>query len=287
MGRLLVGLVGFGAIAYIAFCLALWLGQTRLIFYPQPVSINTPADWGLTYEDVQIPVGKGHLHGWWLPHPDPDAKTVLILHGNASNVAGTLSQTWRLLEAGLSALIVDYRGYGRSSGPFPNETRVYEDAAAAWNYLTETRQIAPNSIIIFGHSIGGAIAIDLARHRPQAAGLIVQASFTSMADMMKHVGYSRIVPKWLLNQRFDSAAKIHLLAMPILVIHGTDDATVPPAMSQQLYSQMAEPKQIWLVSGAHHNDIAEHSGSTYTAKLRQWIQALPTGEQSARSLAQS
>lgn len=275
MVKLSFGFIGIGAIAYIAFCLSLWLGQTRLIFFPQPAPLSTPADKGLTYEDVWIPVGEGYIHGWWLPSSDLDAKTVLIFHGNATNVEGTLYQSQYLLATGLSALMIDYRGYGLSSGPFPNEDRVYEDAAAAWNYLTETRHISPASILLFGHSIGGAIAIDLATNHPEAAGLIVQATFTSMADMVDHVGYSRIVPKRLLHQHFDSYTKIRSIEMPVLFIHGLADETIPYPMSEKLYRAKPGSKDLWLVPEANHNNIAELTQQQYTNRLRQWLNSLP------------
>lgn len=275
MVKLGLGLLGLGAIAYALVCIGLWWGQTRLIFYPQPAPATTPAEAGLAYEDVWIPVGNAQIHGWWFSAADPNAKTVLILHGNASNVEDTLHQTFHLLEAGLAALIIDYRGYGLSSGPFPNEKRVYEDAAAAWHYLTETRGIAPASIIIFGHSIGGAIAIDLATRQPQAAGLIVQATFTSMGDMMDHVGYSRLFPKWLLHQHFASAVKIREVQMPVLLIHGLEDETVPFRMSQHLYEDIvAAPKVLWLVPEAGHNDIINTASEEYTQRLRAWLNSL-------------
>ncbi|MGD1930746.1 MAG: alpha/beta hydrolase [Leptolyngbyaceae cyanobacterium] len=271
MEQLIFGLLGLGAIAYAALCLALWWGQTRLIFHPQPAPTTTPASVGLAYEDIQISVAEGHIHGWWLPHEAPHAKTALVLHGNASNVADTLNQTQPLLAAGLSALVIDYRGYGRSSGPFPNESRAYADAAAAWAYLVETRGIPADAIVIFGHSIGGAIAIDLAYHQPQAAGLIVQASFTSMTAMMDHVGYSRIVPKWLLHQRFDSITKIASVSPPLLLIHGLADTTVPARMSEALQAAAAAPKQLWLLPGAEHNDIAEIAHAHYIDRLKEWL----------------
>lgn len=273
MVKLLFGL-GVGAIAYVAFGLSLWLGQTRLIFYPQPAPFTTPADAGFPYEDVQISVGDGHIHGWWLPSANPNAKTVLVFHGNASNVENTLIQTQQFLALGLSAFIIDYRGYGLSSGPFPNEQRVYEDAIAAWDYLTQTREISANDIVIFGHSIGGAIAIELASQQPAAAGLIVQATFTSMTDMMDHAGYSRLVPKWLLNQHFASIDKVQTLQMPVLVIHGMNDQTVPASMSQTLYGAIAAPKQLWLVPIADHNDIATVAGEQYSLTVQGWLQTL-------------
>lgn len=275
MGRLILSLIGFGAIAYLGLAIALWLVQTRLMFFPQPPPVTTPATVGRPYEDVVIPVGKGHIHGWWLPAADPRAKTALIFHGNASNVESSFQKNQPLLAAGLAALIIDYRGYGLSSGPFPNEARVYEDATAAWEYLTQGRQIPPGSIVIWGDSIGGAIAIELARHQPHAAGLVVQASFTSMGDMMDYAGYGQWLPKWLLNQRFDSLPKVATLRLPTLFIHGEGDRTVPATMSQRLYAATPEPKTLWLVPGAAHNDIATVAGAAYEQKLTAWLATLP------------
>lgn len=275
MVKLGLGIIGLGAIAYSMFCFGLWLGQARLIFYPQPAPVTTPASAGLAYEDVWIPVGSDRLHGWWIPAADPQSKTVLVFHGNASNIEGALYQNAYLLEAGLSVLMIDYRGYGLSSGSFPNEAQVYEDAAAAWHYLTQTRAIAPNSIIIFGHSIGGAIAIDLASQQPDAAGLMVQGTFTSMADMMDQVGYSRIVPKNLLNQHFDAYAKIRSIKIPTLFIHGLADEIVPYAMAEKLYAAKPGPKSLLLIPEAHHNDVGTLIFDGYLNSLEQWLDSLP------------
>jgi fermentation-respiration switch protein FrsA (DUF1100 family) len=283
MAKFVFGLFGLGMLSYAAICLTLWFRQTRLIFYPQPAPLSTPADVGLAYEDVWIPVEQGHIHGWWIPSRAPNPYTALVLHGNASNVEDTLYQSQSLLAAGMAALIIDYRGYGHSSGPFPSEASVYEDAAAAWDYLTQTRQIPSETIVIFGHSIGGAIAIDLATQRPQAAGLIVKATFSSMADMMDHVGYSRFFPKWLLHQQFDSYSKIQDIPIPVFLIHGVDDTTVPFTMSEQLYSAIPGPKELWLIPQAGHNDIIDTAGEAYPHKLRQWLLSLPQPQLSAYS----
>ncbi|MGF1521086.1 MAG: alpha/beta hydrolase [Leptolyngbyaceae cyanobacterium] len=274
MGGLLLGLIGVGAIAYVGVCLAIWLGQSRLIFHPQSDLATTPGDIGLTYQDVQIPVGGGHLHGWWLPATDDHTQTILFLHGNAGNIAANLRYAGELCQAGPSILMIDYRGYGLSSGPFPNEARVYEDASAAWRYLTQTQSIAPENIVIFGHSIGGAIAIELARYSSKAAGLIVESTFTSMSAMVDYIGYSRIVPKWLLNQLFDSEQKLPTLHLPMLLIHGLEDNTVPATMSEQLYAKASGPKKLWLVPGANHNDIAEVAGPKYSEFLQRWLASL-------------
>lgn len=271
MVKLGIGVIGLGAIAYAIVSSVLWFGQARLIFFPQPAPVSTPADAGLAYEDVWIPVGEGHIHGWWLPATDPNAKTVLILHGNASNVEGALYKASYFLAAGLSALVIDYRGYGLSSGPFPNEAQVYEDAAAAWTYLTETREIPDDSILVFGHSIGGAIAIDLIQSQPQAAGLIVESTFTSMSAMMDHIGYSRLFPKRLLNQKFDSYSKIKNVEVPVLFIHGLEDETVPFQMTQDLHNVANEPKELWLVPDANHNNVASVNEQRYFTILHSWL----------------
>lgn len=285
MGRFVLIVMGVGTIAYIAFCLALWFGQTRLIFHPQLAPTTTPAEFGIAYEDVWIEMGQGRVHGWWLPAPTADTQTVLILSGNASNVEDGLSHAIHFLKLGLSALAIDYRGYGNSEGSFPTEAHVYEDAAAAWHYLTQIRQILPSNIVLFGHSIGGAVAVDLASQQPEAAGAIIQASFTSMGDMMDEVGYSRVVPKWLLNQRFASEEKAPKLQMPVLFIHGLNDRTIPASMSQQLYSLTPEPKQIWFVPGADHNDIADVAGQQYEQVLSQWLTTLSSQATSAKAIS--
>ncbi|MEL6381062.1 MAG: alpha/beta fold hydrolase [Cyanobacteria bacterium J06626_18] len=271
MGRWILKLGGLGVFAYIGACLAIWFGQPRLIFHPQMGLALTPADLDLPYEDVWIPVDEGQIHGWWIPANAPNAKTVLYLHGNAGNIETNVWRARYLSQLGLSVLLIDYRGYGLSSGPFPNETRVYEDTNAAWDYLTQNRKITPQNIVIFGHSIGGAIAINLAHQYPQAGGLIVESTFTSMADMVDLTIYGQVFPKWLLHQTFPSQQKLPELKMPVLLIHGLDDNTIPATMSEQLYAEVPDPKQLWLVPGANHNNVAEVAGPEYREVLQQWL----------------
>lgn len=247
------------------------------MFVPRRELDVTPAALGLPYQTVRLPVPAqgltpaGELHGWWLP-ADGAEFTLLYLHGNAGNISSHLSFASRFQQAGLSVLLIDYRGYGLSSGPFPSEARIYEDAQTAWRYLVETRGILPEQIVIFGHSIGGAIAIDLAHQTPDAAGLIVENTFTSMLAMALRQGYGRWVPvDWLLNQRFDSLSKVPQLQLPVLFIHGLADLTVPPEMSQQLYAATPPPKDLWLVPGADHNTVAEIAGGSYEQQLQRFL----------------
>lgn len=275
--KLLLKGLGLGAIAYLIICIALWIWQRRLIFYPSSSLKYTPSDLGLVYEDVWISVltWKGKLekmHGWWIPS-DSSKEVVLYLHGNGVNISANLTSVQKFHQMGLNVLIIDYRGYGRSEGKFPSESEVYRDAQCAWDYLVLERKIEPQNIFIFGHSLGGASAIDLAVRKPKAAGVIVENTFTSMVEMIDHQGIYRLLPaKLVLNQRFDTRSKVRLLRIPLLLIHGTDDRTVPYTMSQVLYDMAEVPKQLLLVNGAGHNNVASVGEGQYIQAVQDFRQ---------------
>lgn len=276
--KLLLKGLGLGAIAYLLICIALWIWQKRLIFYPSSIIEYTPSDLGLAYSDVWIPVltweGKlEKMHGWWIPSESSSPEVVLYLHGNGVNIGANLGPVKKFHSYGMDVLIIDYRGYGRSEGKFPNESEVYRDAQAAWDYLVLKRNVAAEKIFIFGHSLGGAIAIDLAVRKPNAAGVIVESTFTSMVEMIDHQGiYSFLPAKLVLNQRFDTSSKLKLLRVPLLLIHGTDDRTVPCAMSQVLYDMAEVPKQLLLISFASHNNVASFGGEQYIQGVQKFRQ---------------
>ena len=250
------------AIAYIASCILLFILQTRFIFQPTAIIQKTPDAFNITYEEVWLPItnklGKiEKLHGWWIPGKSSgeSAKVLLYLHGNGLNIGANINQSYRFRQFGFSVLLIDYRGYGRSQGSFPNESQVYEDAETAYNYLVKQRQLSPSQILLYGHSLGGAVAIELAIKYPKSAGLIVQSSFTSMADMVDRYGFMRIFPvRLLLTQRFNSIAKVQLLRMPVLFVHGTADPFIPATMSKTLCAVSSEPKKLLLVPNAKHNN---------------------------------
>ncbi len=268
---------GIGAIAllYLGACIALWAYQPRMIFFPDALVKSRPTEVGLAYEDIELQVQGDTVHGWWIPAVGETAPVVLYLHGNGSNVGDLVARAQRFHEWNYNVLLIDYRGYGRSSGKFPNERRVYEDAEAAWQYLTQERQVAAERIVIFGQSLGGAIAVQLASQKNDAAGLIVESSFTSMREMVGH-SYSRLpslVPvNLILTQRFDSLAKVRSLKMPLLLLHGTEDQMVPARMSQALYDAAGGEKSLVWLEGGGHNDLPYREGSEYADSIRAFVE---------------
>jgi hypothetical protein len=257
--------------AYLGGCVFLRERQSHFIFVPQPDLSTTPAQLNLPYQDVWIAVTpNAKIHGWWLPTPNT-TQVLLYLHGNGKNIGANLNRAAAYQRLGFSVLLIDYRGYGRSDGPFPSEHQVYEDAEAAWTYLVQTRRVIPQHIVLYGHSLGGAIAIELATRHPQVAGLIVEGSFTSMYDMANQ-GIYRLFPiNWLLTQRFDSRQKVRLLRSPLLLVHGTADEVVPAWMSQALFTTAAGPKQLVLIPSAGHDNVPKLGGEQYWGAVKTFL----------------
>lgn len=237
----------------------IWDTQRESIFEPAAVLQTSPARLGAPFEELRIPSGsgaeRGDLHAWWIPAEKPDAPTVLYLHGNFRNISYNLENALRYRALGSNLLLVDYRGYGKSSGGKPSEAKVYEDAEAAWQYLVRQRGVKPQQLFIYGHSLGGAVAIDLALRHPEAAGLITESTFTSM-QAMGELKYDFLPAGLLLNQRFESLQKIPQLKIPVLLIHGTWDQKVPVSMAQQLFEAAPQPKTLVMIEGGEHSNNA-------------------------------
>lgn len=258
--------------------MSLYLYQERLIFKPETTIQTTPAERNLAYQEVWVPVeqtgGADKLYGWWLPAQGKTIGTILYLHGYSGNIGDNLTPAYQLTQLGFSVFLVDYRGYGKSQGKFPFERQVYADAEVAWNYLTTIRKISPKQMIIYGHSMGGAIAIDLATHHPEASSLIVQSSFTNLLTMAERSWWLKVVPlQLLLTQKFDSLAKVGSLKMPILYIHGTGDRFVPPEMSRSLYtaSSTVNKQLILVINAEHKNSSPEFATPEHLETVTQFI----------------
>lgn len=260
-------------LAYLLVCAYFWTIQRGKIYEPSAVMQSTPERLGMKYEQLTIPSGagaeRGTLDGWWIPAAQADAPTLLYLHGNKDNISHLIGHTQRLHDAGYNLLLADYRGYGKSTGGAPDENKLYEDAESAWNYLLQQRHLDPRRIFIYGHSLGGAVAIELAVRHPEAAGLIAEATFTSMRDMAERE-YPWLPVDTLLHQRFDSIAKVWKLKIPVLFIHGTWDKRTPHQMSQQLYERVASPKTIKLIEGGEHTNSSTVALLEYRAALNEF-----------------
>jgi alpha-beta hydrolase superfamily lysophospholipase len=197
------------------------------------------------------------IHAWWWPAEDPQAPVVLYLHGARWNLTGQVRRIEQLHKFGFSVFAIDYRGFGKSDGDLPSEESVYADALAAWQWLDQV-QPDPTQRFIYGHSLGGAVAIDLAArlsaNNIKAGGLIVEATFTNLADIAAAISFEWLPTRWLLSQKFDSIDKITRVRMPVLIAHGASDRMVPARFSTALYEAASEPKRLLIVDGGSHNN---------------------------------
>lgn len=269
LGFFVLLVIGYGAA-----CTYLWTKQRELIFFPSRDVARTPADVHMQYDEVWLPVGASpgaSLHGWWLQSGVAGAPVFLYLHGNDQNLGGNVEHIARLHHMGFTVLAVDYRGYGKSGGGFPSEIQVYDDADAAWNHLVRQLHVDPKQLFVYGHSLGGAVAIELAVRHPEIAGIIVESAFTSMPDIAKTV-YWMFPVDYLVNQRFDALAKVRTLQTPVLFIHGTADSEVPFAMSEALFgAAKGGSKRLVLIPGGGHEDNAIVGEAFYTRAVVDFV----------------
>ena len=269
------------AVVLLAGCAALDTKERELIFRPDRSETRTPADYGLAFEDVwlSVPAASGgdaseKVHGWWMPAAaGSSAPAVLYLHGSRWNIGNQLFRIARWHSMGYSVLAIDYRGFGRSDGDLPSEQQAYADAQAGWHWLVE-RQPDARKRFIFGHSLGGAIAIELATRRPEAAGLVVESTFTSIPDMVQYLPYGWLPLQPLVTQRFDSLSKIASIRLPVLFIHGGADRYVPPSMSERLHALAPEPKRLVIVPEGGHSNVAWRHFDQYRAAIEGFTASL-------------
>lgn len=263
------------AVAVTAGCATLDAKQREWIFQPSDRS------WGGAQstegmEDVWIAFqsessGKPEqLHGLWLPHGRADAPVLLYLHGARWNVSGSSGRIRRMQALGFSVLAIDYRGFGRSSAGLPSEATAAEDARAAWDWLAQQHPGKPR--YIFGHSLGGAIAIDLARQVPDEQGTIVEGTFTSIPDVVSTFKWGWLPVSGLITQRFDSVRKVAEIGSPLLVVHGSEDSLILPALGRKLFEAAQEPKQFVLVEGGSHHSTNTVGQALYREAVASFFQ---------------
>ena len=264
------------AAAIVGGCTSLDDFQRRVIFRPNKETRQTPAEYQVKYQDVWLKVGSDEggphaLHAWWIPAAGDTARApaALYLHGAGFGISANLGRIMKLRDEGYSVLAIDYRGFGRSDGDLPSEDSAYEDAQAAW---AELKRLAPqNRRFIYGHSLGGAIAVHLAQtpEAADAAGLVIESSFTSVREMQQYSAYKWIPLAAIQTQFFDALAKAPKLCVPTLFMHGTADYRIPVEVAKKLYDAAPGPKRWLLVEGARHVDIPTRYTAQWSSALRE------------------
>jgi fermentation-respiration switch protein FrsA (DUF1100 family) len=242
--------------------------ENLIIFHPVRGLQVDPSLEGLDYEEISVETADGvRLHGWFLPAAG--SPTILYLHGNAGNITDRLSKAACLVSEGYPVLLMDYRGYGLSEG-HPTEEGVYRDALAMYAHLVEERGLPENEIAVWGMSLGGTVAVDLASRVP-VGRLIVESTFTSATDLARVT-----LPWWpsrLIRARLDSVSKVPSLRLPKLFIHGERDEIVPFDHGRRLFEQAAEPKRFLALPRAGHNDTWLAGGAAYLETIAAFLRA--------------
>ncbi len=235
---------------YVLVCLLMLMVQERFVFFPERRLQATPADLGLEFRDVTFQATDGvELHGW-LVAARPERAVVIHCHGNAGNIGDRLETVRLYHEMGLTVLLFDYRGYGRSRGR-PTEAGTYRDAMGAWRFLTRQEGVDPERIILVGRSLGGAVAIELAT-RVQPAALVAEATFTSAGELgARH--YPLLPVRWISRIRYDSLGRIGRIRVPKLIVHSTGDEVVPFTMALKLHRAAAGPVDLLKIRGGHND----------------------------------
>ena len=249
----------------------LYLEQPNMVFYPLKEMDATPKDWGLSYDDVALRLDdKTKISSWYLPHPQAE-KTILFFHGNGGNISHRGDSIYIFHKLKFNVFIIDYAGYGKSEGS-ASENSLYLSANAAWHYLISEKNIKAKDIIIFGRSLGGAVAVDLASG-VKAGGLILESTFSSVRDVVD-IAFAKWSSLIYLRYRFDSLSKIKHVTSPVLVIHSPDDEVIPFQLGKRLYENIESEKVFLQIRGAH-NDGFMQSISSYMPAIRSFSQSLP------------
>ena len=259
---------------YAGLCVLLYVFQSRMVFFPSRTVSMTPGAVGLAFEDLTIESPEGaRIAAWHVPAPNSRA-TLLFCHGNAGNISNRIELIQLFHRIGLDVFIFDYQGYGRSSGS-PSEAHCYADALACWRYLTEERGVPAERIVPFGRSLGGPIAAWLAaRHRPGA--LVLEATFTSLADVGKH-HYPFFPVRLLARLRLDTAGSLRSVHCPVLITHGPADEVIPFEHGRALYALASDPKQFLELRGLH-DDGCLTTGEAYIEAFQAFLARHVNGE---------
>lgn len=262
MPRVLIWFVGIPLVAYVALCALVWVFQDRLVWYPGPPPRATPAEFGVDYEDLRLTARDGaRVHAWHVRAADPRG-VVVVSHGNAGSIENRLELARAFRGMGYDSVLYDYRGYGNSSGTL-SEEGTYLDGEAVLDHLA-AQGVTPERIALYGESLGGAVAVELARRRG-AFALVVEDAFTTLPDVGAEV-YPWLPVRLLSRNRYASLEKVGALRVPLLVVHSPDDALVPYAHGERLHAAHPGPKAFLATAGPH--------GGGGFLQRAEWIEAV-------------
>ncbi|MDH2916344.1 MAG: alpha/beta hydrolase [Gallionella sp.] len=250
--RMIWHVLGMLLAVYVGLALLLFFFQSRLVFYPQVDRevFVTPAQIGLPFEELHLKTADGVvLHGWYVA-ADKSRGTVLFAHGNAGNISHRLDYLAMFHRLGYDTLIFDYRGYGNSEGQ-PDEQGTYLDAEAAWQFLAQQKHVPACRIVLFGESLGGAVAAQLAtRHRP--AALVIASSFTSVPDLGQQL-YPYLPVRLISRIRYDTQVYLQQVSSPVMIAHSPQDEIIPFTHGQALFAAARPPKEFLELTGGHND----------------------------------
>ena len=261
------------ALALSAGCTSLETRQRQLIFSPSTGSSSWASARTTDMQDVWITHYSAEsnsdvkLHALWHPSDNANAPVMLYLHGARRTVEASAFRIRHMRDLGFSVLAVDYRGFGQSTNELPSEASSVEDARAAWAWLAQKYPDSPR--YLFGHSLGGAIAVQVAAAVADASGLIVEGTFTSIPDVFRSFKWGWLPVTGLITQRFDSAEQIARVKVPVLVVHGSNDSLIPPELGRALYERAPGPKKFVLVDGGTHYSTNSAGQSQYRQALNE------------------
>jgi hypothetical protein len=279
--KFLLPVIRILAFAYIGLAIALYLGQSNLVFMPSRDVIETPEILSIKFENIQITTRDNvNLDSWFVPAKDNDLVgkgVILFCHGNGGNISNRISYLPIFRELGLATFLFDYRGYGKSGGT-PTEEGTYTDVEAAWQYLTQERQIPPQKIIIYGESLGRAIASYLAQKNSQqngndnAGGLVLASTFTSISDRAAEL-YPFMPIRFLSRFSYNSIDRLPSIKIPVLVIHSIDDEIIPFHHGERNFQVANQPKKLVRLRGDHNSGFLD-SLETYRNGVNEFIQSI-------------
>ena len=258
---------GAALVLLLLFCGGVWFFQETLLFNGRTAElVQTPADLGWTFEEFRLEGPGGVTHGWWMPLEDARG-AVIFSHGSGKNISHYLDDAQLFRDMGFSVLLYDYGGYGLSTGK-PSEKRCYADIRAVWRHLTETLGVPPERVVLAGASMGGGVTSDLAAE-VQPAAVVLECTFTSVPEAVRDTLPGLPYPL-LTRIRFRNIDKVPRFRAPLMVLHSTDDDTIPFAHGERLFAAAKEPKTFARITGSHGGGKFS-SGEAYTGPLREFL----------------